>query len=186
MPGIVPGCAQMETRGKRLPVSVLYTDRIASPIGDVIIVVDAGRLCALGFDDGQRLLAALRRRYGAVHVEAAHDPHGISSRIRAYFDGDLHALGAIPVETGGTAFQQTVWAALRAIPAGTTMSYGALAAQLGKPAAVRAVGAANGANPISIVVPCHRLIGANGKLINYGGGLERKRWLLRHEGADMV
>ena len=164
-------------------MKTLQIDRIASPIGDVMIVVDEGRLCALGFDDEQPLLLPLRRRYGAACFEDADDPHGISGRIRAYFDGDLGALDAIPVDTGGTAFQQSVWTALRSIPAGTTLSYGALAAQLGKPAAVRAVGAANSANPISIVVPCHRLVGANGKLVNYGGGLERKRWLLRHEGA---
>uniref|UniRef100_UPI00313846C6 methylated-DNA--[protein]-cysteine S-methyltransferase n=1 Tax=Ferrovibrio terrae TaxID=2594003 RepID=UPI00313846C6 len=85
-----------------------------------------------------------------------------------------------------TSFQRKVWAALRKIPAGKTMTYGALAAQLGSPAAMRAVGAANGANPISVVVPCHRLVGANGTLIKYGGGLERKRWLLAHEGAAVA
>ena len=83
----------------------------------------------------------------------------------------------------GTAFQLAVWAALRAIPAGSTLSYGALAARLGRPAAVRAVGAANGANPIALFVPCHRVIAADGTLWGYGGGLERKRWLLAHEGA---
>ncbi|HEU5013829.1 MAG TPA: methylated-DNA--[protein]-cysteine S-methyltransferase [Roseiflexaceae bacterium] len=166
-------------------MKTLYIDRIASPIGAVIIVVDDGRLCALGFDDEQQLLLSLRRRYGAACFEESDDPHGISGHIRAYFDSNLHALDAIPVNTGGTAFQQSVWTALRAIPAGTTLSYGLLAAQIGKPAAVRAVGAANGANPISIVVPCHRLIGANGTLVKYGGGLERKRWLLRHEGVNI-
>jgi len=85
------------------------------------------------------------------------------------------------VETGGTPFQQEVWRSLRAIPCGTTTSYGKLAAQIGRPAAVRAVGLANGANPVAVVIPCHRVIGSNGSLTGYGGGLERKRWLLDHE-----
>ncbi len=168
-------------------MKMLHIGRIASPIGDIVTVVDDGRLCALGFgDDEQRVLLPLQRRYSDVRFEEIGDPHGISSQLRAYFDGDLHALDTIPVDTGGTAFQQIVWMALRSIPAGTTLSYGTLAARIGRPAAVRAVGAANGANPVSIVVPCHRLVGADGKLVKYGGGLERKRWLLRHEGVDIV
>jgi methylated-DNA-[protein]-cysteine S-methyltransferase len=99
----------------------------------------------------------------------------------AYFDGDLHAIDALPVATEGTVFQKSVWQALRTIPTGKTMSYGELAVKIGKPAAVRAVGLANGSNPIGVVVPCHRVIGANGSLTGYGGGLERKRWLLDHE-----
>jgi methylated-DNA-[protein]-cysteine S-methyltransferase len=105
-----------------------------------------------------------------------------TSRIRDYFSGDHHAIDSIPVNAGGTPFQQQVWHALRAIPSGTTMTYGALALQLGRPTASRAVGAANGANPIGIVVPCHRVIGANTSLTGYARGLERKTWLLRHEG----
>jgi len=100
--------------------------------------------------------------------------------------GVLSALDAIPVHTSGTPFQCEVWAALRAIPAGQTLSYGALAQAIGRPAAIRAVGHANGANPLSVVVPCHRLIGASGSLTGYGGGLERKRWLLAHEGVSLA
>jgi methylated-DNA-[protein]-cysteine S-methyltransferase len=106
--------------------------------------------------------------------------------VHAYFAGDLSAIERLAVVTGGTDFQREVWAALRRIPAGRTLSYGALATQLGRPKAVRAVGLANGANPIGIVVPCHRVIGADGSLTGYGGGLERKRWLLAHEGAEAV
>ena len=89
----------------------------------------------------------------------------------------------MPVDTGGTAFQRAVWAALRRIPAGRTTCYSALASEIGRPAAVRAVGAANGANPVAVIVPCHRVIGKDGGLIGYGGGLERKAFLLRHEGV---
>lgn len=101
--------------------------------------------------------------------------------LAAYFEGDLTALDGIERAAGGTPFQRAVWSALREIPAGETLSYGALAARVQSPRAVRAVGLANGANPIGIVVPCHRVIGADGAFTGYGGGLERKRWLLAHE-----
>jgi methylated-DNA-[protein]-cysteine S-methyltransferase len=93
----------------------------------------------------------------------------------------VRALDTLKTATGGTEFQRTVWAALRAIPAGETRSYGQLAAAIGKPRAVRAAGLANGQNPIAVIVPCHRVIGANGTLTGYAGGVERKRWLLAHE-----
>jgi methylated-DNA-[protein]-cysteine S-methyltransferase len=105
----------------------------------------------------------------------------VVERLQAFFSGDISAIAGIPVETGGTTFQRDVWAALRQIPAGETWSYGQLARHIGRPAAVRAVGAANGANPIGVVVPCHRVIGANGSLTGYGGGIDRKEWLLNHE-----
>jgi methylated-DNA-[protein]-cysteine S-methyltransferase len=104
------------------------------------------------------------------------------ARVRDYLGGDLDALAPVVVETGGTPFQRSVWTALRDIPPGTTVSYRELARTIGSPAAVRAVGAANGANPISIVIPCHRVIGSDGSLTGYAGGMERKRWLLEHEG----
>ncbi len=110
-------------------------------------------------------------------------PAAIRRGLSGYFAGDLAALDGLPVATGGTAFQREVWAALRRIPAGSTLSYGRLAQELDRPKSVRAVGLANGANPIAIIVPCHRVIGADGSLTGYGGGIERKRWLLAHEGA---
>jgi len=128
----------------------------------------------------------LRRRYGPDQVELT-PATGVSAARRAleaYFAGDLSAIDDLPVMTTGTAFQSEVWAALRDIPAGSTTSYGALAARIGRPKAVRAVGLANGANPIGVVVPCHRVIGADASLTGYGGGLDRKRWLLAHEGAN--
>jgi methylated-DNA-[protein]-cysteine S-methyltransferase len=100
----------------------------------------------------------------------------------AYFAGSLTAIDALQAEPAGTPFQQDVWAELRRIPAGTTISYSQLATRIGRPEAVRAVGAANGRNPVPIVIPCHRVIGANGSLVGYGGGLDMKRWLLAHEG----
>ncbi len=130
-----------------------------------------------------RLWRLLRRRFGPIDPVAATDPLGAVDRLRAYLAGDLEALAGLPVDSGGTPFQRLVWAALRRIPAGAAWSYKALAEHLGRPAAIRAVGLANGANPIGIVVPCHRVIGADGSLTGYGGGLPRKRWLLEHEGA---
>ncbi len=119
-------------------------------------------------------------------LKNARAPRELRAALTGYFKGDLDRLAAIEWRVAGTPFQQKVWNALPEIPAGTTLSYGALAAKLRMPRAVRAVGHANGSNPISVVLPCHRLIGANGSLVKYGGGLERKRWLLRHEGVEVA
>jgi methylated-DNA-[protein]-cysteine S-methyltransferase len=161
----------------------LLIDRIASPIGDILLVSDGRHLRALDFSDYEaRMHRLLRLHYGTYSLEAARNPAGLSVLIDQYMNGDLHAISAMPVQTGGTSFQREVWAALRSIPLGTTISYGTLAQQINRPKAVRAVGLANGANPVGIVVPCHRVIGQNGTLTGYGGGLDRKRWLLNHEG----
>jgi methylated-DNA-[protein]-cysteine S-methyltransferase len=144
-------------------------------------------LCALEFGDcADRLRAQLQSRYGDVELVAAKKPSRYASSVRRYLGGDIRALDDLPVETGGTAFQRQVWAALRKIPAGSTTTYGEIAARLGKPGAARAVGLANGQNPVSIAIPCHRVIGADGTLTGYGGGLDRKLWLLRHEGASLL
>lgn len=163
----------------------LALDRFETPIGTALLVTDAAdRLCALDWSDYEdRLTTLLRRQHGAVTLQPGAAPAALRRALADYFEGHHRALDAIACRTGGTAFQRRVWSALRHIPAGTTMSYGALAARLGIASAVRAVGHANGANPISIVVPCHRLIGADGRLTGYGGGLARKRWLLAHEGV---
>jgi methylated-DNA-[protein]-cysteine S-methyltransferase len=163
---------------------MLLVDLIPSPIGRIAIAARAGRLCALEFGSA-RLARRLAARYPGVPRRRARDPFRLSARIRAYLAGDLTAVDRIPVETGGTPFQQRVWRALRRIPPGRTKAYGALARALGLGAAARAVGAANGRNPISLVVPCHRLVGGDAGLTGYGGGLWRKRWLLRHEGARL-
>jgi O-6-methylguanine DNA methyltransferase len=161
----------------------LSLERHASPIGTMLLVTDAdGALRSLDFDDYEvRLHQLLRLHYGPYVLEDGPAPAAVTRALDAYFEGDLGALADMPVATGGTAFQREVWAALRAIPAGATTSYGQLAVRLGRPGASRAVGLANGANPVAIVVPCHRVVGANGALTGYGGGLPRKRWLLDHE-----
>jgi methylated-DNA-[protein]-cysteine S-methyltransferase len=165
-------------------VEALQLDRIDSPLGTILIVVDGEQLCSLDYEDyEQRMMTLLRRRYDSVHLVPTIDPHGISSQLRAYFAGDYRCLDAIPVNTGGTTFQQHVWSALRTIPPGTTISYRELATKLGRPTAYRAVGGANALNPIAIVLPCHRVVGANASLTGYAGGLARKQWLLRHEGV---
>jgi methylated-DNA-[protein]-cysteine S-methyltransferase len=155
----------------------------ATPAGSMTAAVRDGRVCALGFTDHwnrhRRVLAA--RFDGAVTMRKAADPAGIVSTLGRYFAGELDVLAEVEVDGGGTEFQRRVWDRLRDIPAGSTMSYAALARAVGHPRAVRAVGAANGANPIGIVVPCHRVVGADGTLTGYNGGVERKRWLLAHE-----
>jgi methylated-DNA-[protein]-cysteine S-methyltransferase len=163
----------------------LLLDRLATPIGDLLIVADGdGALRATFWTDHlDELRTVLERSYPGLRIELepAANPHGLTSAVAAYFSGDLHAIDMLPVETAGTQFQHEVWHALRLIPCGTTVSYGELARRIGRPAAVRAVGLANGANPVGVVVPCHRVIGSNGSLTGYGGGIERKRWLLDHE-----
>ena len=155
-----------------------------SPIGTIMLAVRDGALAALVFAEGwPDRRARLVKRFGDVDLRRAADPAGVSGRLAAYFAGDLGALDPIAVDAGGTPFQSRVWAALRTIPPGETVSYQTLARRIGAPTAVRAVGAANGDNPVGIVVPCHRVIGADGRLTGYAGGLARKRWLLAHERA---
>lgn len=164
---------------------ILTIDRVASPIGTMLLACDSdGRLRALDFADYEpRMEILLRRHYGIAGftLSAGHVPGHIADGLASFFDGNIAALDSIAVQTGGTAFQRRVWAALRDIPGGSTTTYGQLASTVGRAGASRAVGLANGSNPIAIVVPCHRVIGADGSLTGYGGGLERKRWLLAHE-----
>ena len=188
-------------------------DRMDTPIGELMIVVDTGgrlratdwtvcgsapvheRAQAKRLDRGDgsarlivsderqhRMLRQLRRQYGVeIALEPVTNPGGVTTALAAYFAGNLAAIDPLPVETAGTPFQRAVWKALRTIPCGTTVSYSELARRIGRQSAVRAVGFANGSNPVSIVVPCHRVVGSNGALTGYGGGLDRKRWLLAHE-----
>ena len=169
------------------PPEIFNLDRLSTPIGTAVLVTDtAGVLRALDWEEHEpRMRELLRLQYGAVDLKDARAPRDLGSALTAYFKGDLDRLKTIKWRVAGTPFQRKVWTALAKIPAGTTMSYGALAARLSVPKAMRAVGHANGSNPISVVVPCHRLIGANGTLVKYGGGLQRKRWLLEHEGVTL-
>lgn len=164
----------------------LLIDKISSPLGVLLIVFDGERLCALDYADcEQRMLKLLRARYAQVHLRNAKNPGGVSHLIRSYLAGDVFCIDSIAINPGGTPFQQRVWSALRTIPPGAVMTYGEMAKQLGNPLAYRAVGMTNALNPIAIVVPCHRLVGAKGSLTGYAGGLERKRWLLAHEAMPL-
>ena len=164
----------------------LLMEEIGSPIGTVYLVTDGKAVRAIDFGGYEaRMHRLLGRHYGEYHLQSAKDTTGASSRLIDYFAGDLEAVQGLAVATNGTSFQQAVWRALRSIPTGTTVSYAAIAEQIGRPKACRAVGLANGSNPIAIVVPCHRVIGANEGLTGYGGGLERKQWLLEHEGVSL-
>ena len=160
----------------------LRRETLATAIGEVVLLTDGGgRLRAVDFGDHDaRMTTLLDRHYGRGGWGAG-PPSAAHAALSAYFAGDLRALDGIETTTGGTPFQREVWAALRRIAPGETTSYGALALALGRPKAVRAVGAANGANPISLVAPCHRVVGGGGALTGYAGGLDRKSWLLAHE-----
>lgn len=166
---------------------VLGRSIVATPVG-TLVLVDRGRaLVGLVFEDHwKRFRRELERRFGQITFEENPKGGAPGAALRRYFAGDFGALDAIDVDTGGTPFQQSVWRALRRIPAGSTWSYARLASEIGRPSATRAVAAANGANPVSIVIPCHRVIGSDGSLTGYGGGLPRKRWLLVHEGALLL
>ena len=162
----------------------LHIDTLNTPIGTMLLVADDHSLYALDFGDCEaRLMAILRNRYADLILKRVINPCGFSTLVHDYFAGNLHAFDNVSTSAGGTMFQQKIWAALRTIPAATTVSYSQLAATLGIPKSSRAVGMANARNPIALVVPCHRVIGANGTLTGYAGGIERKEWLLAHEAA---
>jgi len=163
---------------------LLHYDEFASPIGRILFVSDGQAVCALDFNDyRERMNRLLARRFERLVFQRHSDPQNLKAHLRQYFEGDVAALDGIAVNAGGSPFQQQVWQALRRIPAGSTWTYGQLAAEIGRPQAARAVGHANSLNPVAIIVPCHRVIGASSSLTGYAGGLERKSWLLNHERA---
>jgi methylated-DNA-[protein]-cysteine S-methyltransferase len=150
------------------------TTTFASPIGALVLTASDTALTGVYFPTSRRVQIA-RAGDNEILVAARQQLSEYFARTRTTFD--------LPLDAAGTAFEHRVWDLLRAIPYGTTTSYGELARRLGDPKEARAVGAANGKNPIPIIVPCHRVVGSNGDLTGFGGGLERKRWLLEHEGA---
>jgi methylated-DNA-[protein]-cysteine S-methyltransferase len=164
----------------------LWLDRVESPLGPLLVVTDAkGVVHALDFADYEpRMRRLMKLRHGTVDLSAGGETGPVRAALRAYFAGAATALDRLPIETGGTEFQRSVWQALRAIPHGQTRTYGQLAEAIGRPTAVRAVGLANGANAIAVIVPCHRVIGRDGTLTGYAGGLERKQWLLELERGE--
>lgn len=181
--------ARVRTKAvNRLMPLTLAIETVETPLGPLLLVTDNERtLRAAEFADCEaRMRRLLDRQLGhaAYELRPGPVPDAIKAALAAYFAGDLVAIEQVPVKTGGTGFQNTVWSALRAIAPGRTVTYSQLARNLGKPRSARAVGHANGANAICIVVPCHRLVGADGALTGYGGGVERKRWLLNHEAAS--
>jgi methylated-DNA-[protein]-cysteine S-methyltransferase len=163
----------------------LFLSEVATPIGALLCVTDdagAWRVAEWA-DDPERFDRLLRRHcsMGPQSLVRRGLSQDAAAAIGGYFEGEVGALDRLDVSIGGTEFQLAVWRALRVIPAGETISYTELARRAGRPTASRAAGAANAANPLTIVVPCHRAIGSNGDLTGYAGGLERKRWLLAHE-----
>ncbi len=176
-------------RQSKMPVLVLRMDHIESPIGPVTFAVSDAGVCGLGIGEGwEKVRRSVERAFCgsasgvAVRFEEASLP-ALRRSLEDYFGGRADALEDIEVDLRGTDFQRSVWAALRTVSPGTTASYADIARRIGNPKAVRAVGLANGRNPVSLIVPCHRVIGADGSLTGYGFGLDRKRWLLEHEGA---
>ena len=172
-------------------MDTLWLDRITAPSGApfaaILIAVQRDQLVALDFVEYEaRMRKLLSRRYAAWQFAEKSNPCGFAGHLRAYLHGEIEAINTIPVALGGSEFQRAAWQALRTIPAGTTATYAEQAQRIGRPKASRAVGAANGQNPVAIVLPCHRVVGANGSLTGYAGGMHTKQWLLRHEGALMI
>ena len=162
---------------------------LPSPIGPLEIACDGrGRLRGVSFGEG--LLKAMRREYPRASFAPGETPASVREGIEAYFAGDLAALGRIPWTLEGAAagdgFQARVWRTLAETGAGSTLTYGEMARRAGEPGAAQAAGVALNRNPIPLVLPCHRVIGADGAMVGFGGGLERKTWLLRHEGALLI
>jgi methylated-DNA-[protein]-cysteine S-methyltransferase len=163
------------------------TDQIETPIGEMVLIARDGVLLLLEFDEArERVKRQITARFGDVDLQPASNPFGLSDVMRDYFSGNLKAIDGLITDGDGTDFEKQVWQELRKIPCGVTVSYGSIAKTLGDIQLSRAVGMANGKNPIAVVVPCHRVIGADGTLTGYGGGLHRKEWLLRHEGALLI
>jgi methylated-DNA-[protein]-cysteine S-methyltransferase len=160
----------------------LIVERLATPIGPVLITHDGKVICNTEFEDSEdRRAAELAQHFPGATFSRAKQRSAFADALKRYFEGEVRAIDKLPIAAIGTPFQQRAWAELRKIPPGQTRGYGEQARILGAPTAARAVGRANGQNPNAIIVPCHRLRGADGKLVHYGGGLERKRWLIDHE-----
>ena len=162
---------------------MIFIDTVDSPIGPLTAAERGAKLCLLHFGPDELAIDQTFERWYPAEPRGRGTLPSIRDALGRYFAGELEAIDTVPVELNGTEFQKRVWQALRRIPSGSTISYAELARRVGGPAAVRAVGSANGANPVALVVPCHRVIGSDGTLTGYGGGLERKRWLLTHEGV---
>ncbi len=157
--------------------------KLATPLGELVLTASEVGLTAVHFPTSRRVPPLLKERGSGGEDHAARDILARACEQLAEYLARTRTTFDLPLAATGSPFERQVWDALCAIPYGSTLSYGELARRLGDPRASRAVGAANGKNPIPIIVPCHRVIGANGELTGFGGGIDRKRWLLEHEGA---
>jgi methylated-DNA-[protein]-cysteine S-methyltransferase len=170
-------------------MSTLLRETLATPLGQLVLVSDAdGALLGADFVDTEaRLQRSLERRFGRAGWRLERAQRGLDSprlqALRAYFQGALHALHGLPLQLHGSDLQREVWPALRAVAPGRTESYAELAARIDRAGSARAIGTAVAANPLLLVLPCHRIVGAGGALTGYAAGIERKRWLLEHEGV---
>jgi methylated-DNA-[protein]-cysteine S-methyltransferase len=163
--------------------NVLNLDQYKSPVGMLRIGTIGHTLRLVTFDDQEEHRGIIEKHMSDCPVQNGDCPKPVKQALDAYFEGEFGLLDALEINPHGTTFQIRVWDTVRGVRAGMTTSYGEIAGQIGNPKAVRAVGRANGQNPLVLVVPCHRIIGKNGSLVGYGGGLDRKEWLLHHEGA---
>ncbi|MGQ0661890.1 methylated-DNA--[protein]-cysteine S-methyltransferase [Sphingosinicella sp.] len=163
--------------------NVVETAALATPLGGLHVFALAGDIVAVEFEGRNYAAAGLMRWFSDLAFEKAYDPIRITLPFVRYFCGEPDPFANIRVRPFGTAFQRAVWAQIQQLKRGEVVSYVEIARRIGQPAAARAVGQANGANPVPIIIPCHRTIGSNGSLTGYGSGLDRKRWLLNHEGA---
>lgn len=163
----------------------LIFDSFQTPLGDMTAVVMGDALCVLEFSDCPELIGQVLRRFGDYEKQTKANPLNIRNHVAAYFKGEKNSFAGLKLDTGGTTFQKSVWQALGRIPHGQTISYRQLAHAVRRPKAHRAVGSANGKNPIAIIIPCHRVIASNGALAGYAGGVERKAQLLALEGANL-
>lgn len=162
-------------------MTTIEIGRFETPVGTLEVGVHDGALVALRFADGRGSGEELLARYPDAEIVREDDPGEVITVLRRYFAGDVSAIDDLAVDMTGTPFQEAVWKALRTVPAGETVTYGEIARRIGAPRAVRAVGTATGRNPVGIVVPCHRIVPSGGGIGNYGGGVDRKAWLLDHE-----
>jgi methylated-DNA-[protein]-cysteine S-methyltransferase len=164
----------------------LNVSRLETPLGVLTLASTKAGLAGLAFEDRvDGLWRFLKSRFGSIEPDDAGTSDPAEAELLAYFDGAIGSLDGIRTDAGGTEFQRRVWAALRRIPGGRTVSYGQLARSIGQPTGFRAVATANATNPVAIVIPCHRVIHADGSISGYGGGVDRKKWLLRHEADNL-
>ena len=166
-----------------ITVMKLVFDTFPTSLGEMTVVIHEDTLCVLEFNDIPVGIESFMKRFGVYKKSTEINPLNIRGRISAYFKGELDAFKGLKLDTGGTPFQQIVWRGLQKIPPGHTLSYSAFASYIGRPKAQRAVGTANGHNPVAIIIPCHRVIAKNGTLSGYAGGVERKHQLLAHEAS---